>query len=210
MLKKYLLSAGVFILAIAILTISVMRSATATYVFATPAPSGTAVLGEKTQEIEYGLPYPGGVLPNSPLWSLKALRDKVWYAVTANPLKKAELALLFSDKRLGASITLFDLKKPEVALSTLSKGEKYLETAAQEEKIARSEGYDTSSFLLKLATASLKHRQLIEGKIIPGAPASANPDIVKIEDYAKNSYKSARDGLNDKSLLSPIDPFDGQ
>jgi hypothetical protein len=29
-----------------------------------------------------------------------------------------------------------------------------------------------------------------------------------MEDYSKNSYKAAKDGLNSKGLPVPIDPFD--
>lgn len=210
MIKKYLLGAGVFILAFAVLAISVMRSTTITYVFASPTPIGNTVLGEKAPDIEYNMPFPGKVMPGNPAWFLKALRDKVWYKVTANPLKKAELSLLFADKRLLSSVALFELEKTGVALSTLSKGEKYLELSVEMEKKARDDGYDTSSFLTKLATASLKHRQIIEESILPNAPEEARPEIIRVEDYSKNSFKSARDGLNNTGLTSPKDPFDGQ
>jgi hypothetical protein len=30
-----------------------------------------------------------------------------------------------------------------------------------------------------------------------------------MEDYSKNSYKVARDGLNSRGLPVPINPFDG-
>ncbi len=209
MKKQYLLSLSVFILATAILTISVMRSATVSYVFVTPAPAVT-VLGTESPDIGYKLPYPGSILPDSPLWVIKALRDKVWYMVTTNPLKKAELALLFSDKRLSSAVSLFDSNKAGLALSTLSKGEKYLEIAVNEEQIARKEGMDTSAFLTKLALSSLKHRQIIEEKILPLAPEQAKPYVIKIENFSKNSYDSSRDGLNDKGITPPIDPFDGQ
>lgn len=209
MFKKYVLALTAFVLAFAILVISVMRCATATYVFASASQEGSGVLGEKTPDIKYDFPFPGKILPDSPLWALKALRDKVWYKITANPLKKAELALLFADKRLSASVILFDSKKTAVAFSTLSKGEKYLETAVEMEKNARNSGYDTSAFLFRLATASLKHRQVVEGSILPVAPEEARPEIIKIEDYSKNSYKMARDGLNDSKIAAPKDPFEG-
>lgn len=216
MIKKYfhlrvrfVLGVSAFLLAFAVLTVSVMRSATATYVFASPTPAGNAVLGEETPDVEYELPFPGKILPDSPLWALKALRDKVWYKVTANPLKKAELALLFADKRLSSSVTLFESKETGVALSTLSKGEKYLELSVEMEKKARDEGFDTAAFLSRLATASLKHRQVIEERILPMVPEEARPEVVRIEDYSKNSFKSARDGLNNEGLTAPKDPFDG-
>lgn len=210
MFKKYLLGAGVFVLAFAVLIVSVVRSTVITYVFASQTSAGNPVSGEKTPDIEYNMPFPGKVMPGELPWFLKALRDKVWYKATANPLKKAELSLLFADKRLLSSVALFESEKTGIALSTLSKGEKYLELAVEMERKARSDGYDTSSFLTKLATASLKHRQIIEGTILPNAPEEARPEIVRIEDYSKNSFKSARDGLNDIGLTSPKDPFDDQ
>lgn len=209
MIKKYLLGLGALSLAFAVLAISIFRSAAVTYTVATPTPVGEAVLGEAVTEIDYQLPFAGRILPDNPLWVFKALRDKVWFAITTNPLKKAELALLFSDKRLESGRVLFENRKPDVALSTLAKGEKYLEIAASEEIVARKEGMDTSIFLTKLATSALKHRQIIETDLMPVAPEDAKPLLVKIEDYSKNVYKSSRDALNDKGIPVPNDPFAG-
>lgn len=205
--KKFLLSLLTFVAAFVILSVSVLQSASVSYVFATQTPQNPSPLKNKVPEIEYALPYPGSIMPDSPLWGIKALRDKVWYFITTNPGKKAELALLFADKRIAASQTLFEAKKPDIALSTLSKGEKYLELAASEEAIARGKGYNTSEFLKKLALASLKHRQIIESRIILLSPEDAKPEIVKIEDYSKNAYKASRDALNSKAIPAPKNPF---
>jgi len=158
--------------------------------------------------INYTFQYAGGILPDNPLWGLKALRDKIWYVLTLSPLKKAELALLFSDKRLIYAQTLFEEGKPDIAMSTLTKGEKYLEVAVNDETLAGTQGYDTRAFLNKLATASLKHREMIEN-MLPLIPENGRPLAIKTENYAKNSYKAARDGLNSKGLPVPINPFDG-
>jgi hypothetical protein len=207
MLKKILLVLGVFAFAFAILSVSILESSSISYSFAAPTPE-SSVLGEKVPEVNYQIPYQGGVLPDNPLWGLKAMRDRVWYLVTSSPLKKAELALLFSDKRLAASKSLLELKKTDIAISTLTKGEKYLELSVNQENLARSQGFDTSAFLSKLAVASLKHRQVIES-LMPLVPEGGKPLVVKTEDYAKNSYKAARDGLNSIGLPIPINPFDG-
>lgn len=210
MIKKYLLGLTVFVLAFAILTISVLQSASVTNVFASPTPSSESGSLAKIPQVEYQLPFSGSVLPDSPFWVLKALRDRVWYLITFNPLKKAQLALLFSDKRIEASRTLFEEQKPDLALSTLTKGEKYLEMAQSEESKARGESMDTSTFLIKLATAALKHRQIIEENIIPNTPEDLRPEVIKSEDYAKNTYKSSRDALNSLNVAPPNDPFIGQ
>ncbi len=207
MFKKLLLVSSVFAFAFAILSISVLQSTSISYSF-TAQTSESAVLGTATSQIDYQMPYAGGVLPDSPLWILKAARDRVWYFITPSPLRKAELALLFSDKRLMSAETLFENKRPNVAISTLTKGEKYLEVAVAEEKIARLQNYDTSIFLARLAVASLKHREIIES-LMPLVPEDGKPLVIQMENYAKNSYKEARDSLNSKGLPIPIDPFDG-
>lgn len=207
MLKKILLVSSVFAFAFAILSISILQSTSISYSF-TAQTSGSSVLGIDASEIDYQMPYEGKVLPDSPLWVLKAARDRVWFLITSSPSRKAELALLFSDKRLMSAKILLENKKPDIAISTLTKGEKYLEVAVAQESIARSQGYDTSTFLTRLAVASLKHRQVIES-LMPLVPEDGKPLVIKMEDYSKNSYKAAKDVLNSKGLPVPINPFAG-
>ncbi len=208
-MRKYLYGFAVFALALGVLSVSVLRSASVSYVFAVSSPSPSLTATPGTVKVDYQFPFPGKVMPDSPLWSLKAGRDILWYKITFNHSKKADIALLFSDKRLQLARALFENKKPDIALSTLTKGEKYLEMAAAEEEAARSKGEDTSTFLIKLATAALKHRETIEELMIL-APEDAKPEMIKVEDYSKNAYKVARDALNSKGIPSPKDPFDGR
>lgn len=208
MLRRILLSSTAFVVAVVILSVSVLQSSSVSYALSIATPPAKSVLEKVSPEIEYIFPFPGKILPDSPLWSFKALRDKVWYSITLNPLKKAQLALLFSDKRLLVSKTLFENKKPDIALSTLSKGEKYLEIAVNQEGVARAKGVDTKDFLTKLASASLKHRQVIE-EMLPLVPEDGKPTVIKSLDYSKETYKYSRDGLNSIGAVAPTDPFDG-
>ncbi len=207
MLRKFVLSFTVFLVAIAILSVSVLQTASVSYAVSVPTPAPKVAIENKTSDIDYTFPYPGTILPDSPFWSFKAIRDKVLYTFTINPLKKAELALLFADKRLLLSKSLFENKKPDIALSTLSKGEKYLEIAVNQEWLARQKGVDTKDFLIKLATSSLKHRQFIE-EMLPLVPEDGKPTVIKTEDYCKNTYKSSRDALNSLGTTAPMNPFD--
>jgi hypothetical protein len=207
MFKKILLVCGIFAFAFAILSVSILESSSVSYKFTSQVP-GSSVLEKDVQEIDYQFPNPGEILPDNPLWVLKAARDRIWYIITPSPLKKAELALLFSDKRLVASQILFENKKPNIAISTLTKGEKYLQLAVTEEVLARSEGYDTSAFLNKLALASLKHGEVIEN-LLPLVPEDGKPLVIETENYSRDSYKVARGGLYSKGLPAPIDPFGG-
>jgi hypothetical protein len=208
MLRRILLSSTIFVVAVVILGVSVFQSSSISYALSVATPSPKAVIEARPSEIDYTFVYPGKVLPDNPLWSLKALRDKILYLITSNSLKKAERVLLYSDKRLLASQELFRKNKPDIALSTLSKGEKYLEIATSQEGIARQNGIDTKDFLVKLANASLKHRQVIE-EMMSLVPEDGKPNVVRSLDYSKDSYKYSRDGLNSMGAVGPINPFDG-
>jgi len=205
-MKKFLIVSGVLVFAFAILLISIFDSSAINYPLS-PSPY-QPTSGPKAPEINYPLPYAGSVLPDSPLWPLKALRDKVWFGVTTSHLRRAELALLFSDKRLVMTQKLFEKGKPDIAISTFTKGEKYLPIAVSEEEVARAQGVDTSTFLGKLATSALKHREIAED-LIQLAPEDARPLIIKTESYAIDTYGAARNALYSKTLPVPKDPFDG-
>jgi hypothetical protein len=210
-MRKYLYGLSAFVLAFVILSVSVLRSCSisSAYSYTPPSPTST-VVPVLTPVVDYVLPYPGGILPDNWLWYFKAARDRFQYTITTDPLKKADLALLYSDKRLGASLTLFEDKKPDIAATTLIKGEKYLEMAAINEVLARKVGLNTNDFLIKLANASLKHRQVIEEDVIPMTPEDIKPEVVKAEDYSKNTYKNCRDVLSSKGIVAPKDPFNEQ
>ena len=206
-MRKYLLGLTGFVLAFGILGISFLKSASIRYAYAA-SPSPTPSTKTQSVSVEYFLPYPGKIMPDSPTWTLKAMRDNVWYKITINPLKRAEIALLLSDKRLQMSKSLFENKKPDIGFSTLTKGEKYLEIAFADVNEAGKRGMNTSEFITKLATASLKHREVLD-QILEIAPEDAKPGIIKIGDYPKNIYKETSSILNSKGLSTPKSPFIG-
>lgn len=211
MFQRLIVILATLAFAFGILFTSVFRTASVQYVFSQTSSSGPKeeqgeVLGESV-EIDYYFPYPGRILPDHPLWFLKALRDKVWLLITTNPSRKAELKLLFADKRVVSAKILFERGKPELGVSTLTKAEKYLEEASNLEKENRKEGLDTSEFLSTLAKASLKHRQTID-EILKLAPEEAKPIIIKAQDYSKETYNKTRDALYEKGLPVPENPYD--
>lgn len=208
-MRKYLYGLAAFVLAFGILSVSILRSTSVNYAFAAAKSSPTPA-PQQIQEVDYDMALPGKVLPGNLLWPLKALRDRVWYLITFSHLKKAELGLFFSDKRLSSGQTLFKSGNANLGISTVTKGEKYLEMAGSEEEQARKEGHDTSAFLLKLATASLKHREIIEKQILPIAPEVMRPDLSQLEVYSKAAFTKASEVLISKGKESPKDPFNGQ
>lgn len=111
---------------------------------------------------DYQLPYPG-LLPDSPLYWLKVLRDRVIAFLISDPLKKAEFNLLQADKRLNSGIFLFDKRKgkEDLAESTISKGENYFEDAITQLKEAKRQGMDVERVLAKMRQAVAKHKQVL-------------------------------------------------
>lgn len=205
-MKKNILAFGIFIVAFVILFISIFDSSSITYSFANTPPQPFSE--SKESKINYILPYAGRVMPDSPLWGLKALRDKVWFGITTSPLRRAQLALLFADKRLVMAEAMFKKGEPEVAMLTYLKGERYLPIAFEQEKIARSRGLNTDAFLQRLALASLKHKEVSE-YLVEIAPENVKPMIISTEVYAENTYEDAKNALISRGLTPPNNPFIG-
>ena len=120
---------------------------------------------EKDKKVEYELPYPG-LLPDSPLYSLKAFRDAIIGFLISDPLKKANFYLLQADKRLSAGLSLIENKKNySLAESTISKGENYFEKAIGKVQEAKTQGMDIKDIASRLLTSSKKHQEVIANLI---------------------------------------------
>ncbi len=119
---------------------------------------------DSAEKVNYELPYPG-LLPDSPLYFLRIIRDKAISFLIADPLKKAEFDLLQADKRLNAGIYLFNKGKVSMSLSTISKAENYFEEALTKRREAAKQGMDTEDIERRLMQAVAKHREEL-GKII--------------------------------------------
>jgi hypothetical protein len=208
MFRRLAVISAVVFFAFGILFTSVLRTASVKYGFGENKTGDFInVLGDKDINIDYVLPFPGKVLPDSPLWRLKALRDKVWLLLTTNDSKKVELKLLFADKRLGTSVVLFEKGRSELAYSTLTKAEAYLEEASILEETVRKNGGDTSELNTRLANSALKHYEIME-EIISGVPEEAKPGMVVLEDTPKKVYERARTALLEKGKQPVENPFD--
>lgn len=208
MLSKIAVVFSTFVLAFVILAVSVLHSCSIKVFSASPKATPSDIDRAVEEKIDYVFAYTGPVLPDSPFWYLKALRDKIWLGVTTNSMKKAELSLLFADKRLVASELLFIKHKPSLALSTLTKAEKYLENAALLEEGERKKGADTKSFLITLNRASLAHISKIK-KITAIAPEDIKPEVIKVENYADSVYQASKMALESQGITVSINPFNG-
>jgi hypothetical protein len=110
--------------------------------------------------VEYTLPYPG-ILPDNPLYFLKALRDNVQNLLITDPVQKSTYDLLMADKRLGAADDLLSKGKVDLAITTLLKSGNYFDLAIQQAATAKTQGTNVNDLLGRLRTASLKQQQVI-------------------------------------------------
>ncbi|PJC27879.1 hypothetical protein CO054_03010 [Candidatus Shapirobacteria bacterium CG_4_9_14_0_2_um_filter_39_11] len=198
-LKNIFLVFAALVFALGILITSVVRTTALTTspnykiapVKATPTPTETV-----KKPVEYSLAYPGPILPGHILYPIKMVRDRIWLWLTVDPLKKAEVLLLFADKRLGAGKALIEAGKEELGASTLTKAGKYLESAVKQEKIAREKGKDTQALLERLSRASLKHEEVlleIKGKV----GETAKPVIESCLGYVRWAQQQVRQILGE-------------
>lgn len=215
MLKRLVVVFTTITFAFLILFISVLRSASVRYSFSDVHADYTKEeIQRETDEldnieIDYYFAHPGSVLPDHVLWPVKVLRDKIWLFVTTDPAKKAELNLLFADKRIGSARILFEKGNPELGFTTLTKTQKYFEEACQLEQITREKGLNTDELTRRLTLAALKHRQAIK-KIGLLAPEDAKPKIDEVENYAKTAYKEKAVLLYGEGKPVPKNPFNGE
>ncbi len=113
------------------------------------------------QSINYELPYPG-ILPDNPLYFFKAARDKLVSILITDPVKKAQFDLLTSDKRVASVQTLVNRSKDDLALSTLSKSNNYLDAAIGAAASAKSQGENSDDVLRNLDLSIQKHGLVVQ------------------------------------------------
>lgn len=166
MLKRILATSSVLFLAFLILFISINKVCTVRPSFAaaslmkavlTSTPTPTIV---PRPTVAYPMVYPG-MLPDQPMYKIKMIRDKIWLILTTDHLKRADLMLLFADKRVGAGKVLIEGNKVPLGISTIMKGEIYLSQAVSEVRTAGKEGKNISQLTERLKNASLKHEEIL-------------------------------------------------
>src|SRR3989339_1529841 len=133
------------------------------------------------EKVIYNLPYPG-LLPDSPLYVIKVARDRITDFLTRDNLKKAELYLLYSDKRISMSLILASKGKSQLAIDTFVKGEKYFLKIPELLRSAQKQGAQApSSFVETLKLSNAKHKELIE-ELIKILPQGLDQSLTQLSD----------------------------
>lgn len=109
--------------------------------------------------VKYDLAYPG-MLPDSPFYKIKVLRDKAILSLKRDPIKKVEYHLLLADKRIYMAKLLTEKNEIELAKETALKGENEYTLLVNTLKDSRKK--PSKELFEKLNKASLKHQEVLE------------------------------------------------
>lgn len=189
MIKKILTVFAVFIFAFSVLSLSVLKVSAKAPLIKKPSlvtPKVTLTPTPKP-EINYYLPYPG-LLPDHPLYSLKMIRDRIWFWLTTDSVRKARLMVLFADKRLGAGRVLVEGNKVNLGLTTLEKGEKYLESAVGQLEVAKKSGKAIKKEAENISLTTQKHDEVLL-KLAEKLTGEEKAVLEKLLSYPKNLYQ---------------------
>lgn len=187
------------VVALCILSISFLRSVSIKYAY-NPTALSEFIEKDVDLKIDYDLPFPGNIHPDNPIWYAKVIRDKLLLLFNFSESKRSGLNLRFADKRLGSALYLFENSKPDLGVATLSKAEKYLQRSYHD-------SIEDSQILKDLSLSSLKHRQLIENKILTQTPEELQPEVIKLLTYSKEIYTKTSEKLISKGEIPPENPF---
>lgn len=109
----------------------------------------------------YTLPYPG-ILTDHPLYFIKELRDNVLIFTTRDNIKKAQLYLHLSDKKMSIALQLAQKGKEDLSKKELMKSEDYFFKIIPLLKEAKEQGNKSpDDFVLKLEQSNAKHKEII-------------------------------------------------
>ncbi len=120
---------------------------------------------------EYSLAWPG-ILPDSKIYKLKVLRNKIIYRMIISPVKKVEFDLLMADKTIYASKLLVDKGGIVLAKDTALKGENYYSILVQDYNKSLLQGKKIPQDLdRKINLAAIKHQAVfadLESRVSEG------------------------------------------
>lgn len=153
-------------LVISILAAPALAVSPAQTVTLTPTPADSMV-----QKVEYLLPYPG-ILPDHPLYFLKALRDRILEFLIVDPLRKAEFYLLQADKRLNMGVFFNTKGVADKAAESAVIAEQFMERTVSGLVAFKNAGSVVPASLVeRLEKATAKHVEVLE-EMVANATAS--------------------------------------
>jgi hypothetical protein len=188
-----------------ILAVSIFRSASVRFSFDGPL-GGVREQEDQRWVIDYPLPYGGRVVPGGVLWPIKAFRDRVWLYVNTDEVRKADILLLFSDKRLVMGRDLVEQGEIEMGVTVLVKSGMYLMESLEKVEEAQRKGANTCEFLGRISLSSLKHREILE-TIYKQIPEDGRPVVSKLIGESEDVYEKSAQLIHEMRREPVENPF---
>ncbi len=157
----------------------------------TASYSQQITLSEK--KVIYELPY-AGILPDNPLYFLKQVRDVVLEFTTRDQMKKSEMLLLSSDKKVHMAQLLSKKGKSKLVIDVLDNAEKQFMKIPKLVKSSKSQGVGPKEgFVYRLKLANVKHREVME-ELIKDLPQGEESGMQEVLDL-NNEIRKELDTL---------------
>jgi hypothetical protein len=140
------------------------------------------------ESVDYTLPYPG-LLPDSPLYSLKVLRDQFIIFLLSNPLKRGKFELLEADKHIQAGYLLITKEnKTSLAVTTVSKGNNYFDMSLNSIIEAKKQGMDIGDLFQQLSRSNRKHVEIVTS-VLPSVKGTESTqlktELLRMQNFQK-------------------------
>jgi hypothetical protein len=148
--------------------------------------STASAMVQTTTKNEYQLPYPG-MLPDSPIYKVKVLRDKIISFLITDPQKKTDFYLLQADKGILASSMLVDKKNYSLAKETALKAEHNMTLIP--EQLRRLQKKPESELFDRLILASQKHQEILS-QIIKQSPKDEKKSFEQVLSFSNQNQST--------------------
>ncbi len=189
MFRNLFLTGTFLLFGFLVLVVSILRSASLRHSFNLGDYRGANIgFAKSVDEVGYFFVYPGKVLPGDLLWGIKAARDKFWLFLTPGATRKAELNLLFSDKRLMGFVALLEKGRFDDAFNAMIRSESYFKEASRLEEEARKSGSNTNELLILLVKASFAHWKVLR-ETSEFLPSEFRSEVEKSANFYSNFYR---------------------
>jgi len=143
----------------------------------------------QTNEAE--LPNPG-ILPNSPVYFLKPLTEKVRGIFILGEDNKALYSLKLADKRLSEAKALADKGEDELATNTAERAAEENQEAQEHLDKAETQGKDVTAVVERLAANSAR-QQAVLTRVLEKVPEQAKAAIQRAMEMSKRGLMKARE-----------------
>lgn len=111
--------------------------------------------------ITYKLPE-AGILPKSPFYGLKKVRDWLWIGVTRDPKEKSKVILLIADKKAREVLELIKIEEPKLALESGDEAATLLQRAELEANKIEKKDDETKEIHQQIYRAGQAYKSVIK------------------------------------------------